>query len=171
MNLKKHVVRSFICSVPLFLIAAGCNNAPQYKYQSASNVAINEGGGSGASGAHKEGSVSVTTETRSAPAVAELAAPTVPEVSVGELLQNSNSYDNKKIKVTGRKGKLLPHYNMAYMINNSDDSYIAFSYEQMSNPEKGTLSRLNTLQGITVSGVWNASKKMLVGEELILSSM
>lgn len=170
MNLNKHVVRSFIGSVPLFLIAVGCNNAPEYKYQNVSNpAATHEGKVNVVPDVPKESNVAASTAPQAEPAAPQVVEPAIPEVSVGELLQNSNSYDNKKIKVTGRKGKLQPYYNMAFIINSSDDSYIEFSYEKMSNPDKGALSRLTTLQRVTISGVWDATKKVLAGEELIPS--
>lgn len=169
MNLRhnEHFVRSLIISIPVVLLAAGCNNPPQYKYQDANNpAATHESKGSATAG---EVNPAGSTEPQAAPAAPETVVPAVPELSVGELLQSGKTYDNQKIKVTGRKGKLLPHYKMAYIINISDDSYIPFSYDQMSFDDKGSLTRLNTLQKITVSGVWNASKKVLAGEEIVPS--
>ena len=166
MNLRRneHFVRSLIISIPVVLFAAGCNNPPQYKYQDANSpVATHESKGSATTG---DVNPVASAEPQAAPVAPEAVVPTIPELSVGELLQSGKTYDNQKIKVTGKKGKLLPHYKMAYIINSSDESYIPFSYDQMSFDDKGTLSRLNTLQKITVSGVWNASRKVLAGEEI-----
>lgn len=155
---KKYFILLVTSFIALILISTGCNNPPEYKYQSAGNVAADF---------EADAKVVASTHPKVEPSAPLVVEPAIPELSVAQLLQSGKTYDNIKIKVTGRKGKAMPFYNMVFMISSSDDSYIEVSYARLSGPEKGDLTRLNTLKKMTISGVWDASKKVLVADSVI----
>ena len=179
MNLErnKNAARFVIGSISLLLISVGCGNAPEYRYQSAGDVTSTVEGGaeakkeaaataSGETGGHA--SAAVTKEGESAVAVSS--EPELPEVTVGEILQNDKPFNNRKIRVTGRIGKIMPLYNMAFILNTKNDRYIELSYGQMPEADRFTLTSLNPLQKVAILGVWDASKRVFVGEGLVSPS-
>lgn len=160
----------FTGTISILLILGGCNNPPKYKYQ-------NEGEGSAApevkekvsSGANQEGGAAAPTVNPGEPVTPMPVAveTALPEVSITDLLQNSQSYNNRKIRVTGRLGEGLKLYKISFIRTAADDLSVEFSYEQMPEPDQSTLSTLGANRKVTIVGVWDSSKKLLVGEGLI----
>ncbi len=181
MNLKrnKNAARFVIGSISLLLISVGCGNAPEYRYQSAGDGTSTVAKGQGGAEAKKEaaatvsgdigGHASAAVTTEGEPAVVS-SEPDLPEVTVGDILQNDKSFNNRKIRVIGRIGKIMPLYNMAFILNTKNDRYIELSYGQMTEADRFTLTRLNSLQKVAILGVWDASKKVFIGEGLVSSS-
>lgn len=182
MNLErnKNAARFVIGSISLLLISVGCGNAPEYRYQSAGDVTSTAAKGQGGAEAKKEAAATASGDTgghtsavvtkEGEPAAAVSSEPELPEVTVGEILQNEKSFNNRKIRVTGRIGRIMPLYNMAFILNTKNDRYIELSYGQMPEPDRFALTRLNPLQKVTILGAWDASKRVFVGEGLVSSS-
>lgn len=157
-------------------VVAGCDKGPAYTYQSVSDVMhVSDVNASPSEASHekagapaKEGR-GTTAEANTEGAKAESSEPSMPVVTVNELLQNDKPFDTKKIKVTGNLGQIMSLTSMSFIINKSDDHYIEFSYGQMSNSDKVALtSQLGTMSPIAIVGVWDASRKILVGESLAI---
>lgn len=152
---KQYLVPSLAGLAFMLIISVGCNSPQEYKYQKTTEAVD----------VHAVTSEEVKAlAAKEAQPEAAKTEPAVPNVTVGELLQSGKTHDSRRIVVSGRKGKLLPHYNMAYLINVSDDKYIAFSYDRMPGQDLDTLRRYNSLQKVSVTGVWDSSKNVLIGE-------
>lgn len=167
MNRKqsRYLVWTVVCSLSMLMISTGCNSPQEYKYQKESDITktadIVGHGGTVATAATKE----------SAPAVAVKSEPTNSEVLVADIIENINSFNNRKITVSGRIGKVFTHDKMAFLLNIKNDQYIEFSFEQMTDLDKTILtSKMIPLQKVTISGVWDASRKVLVADSLISPS-
>jgi hypothetical protein len=156
-DMKQVAVVSFFST--LLLVTAGCSRPPEYKYQK-----VGESAKTQEAEAKKEGTTPSTNVAATEATVS--AEPGMPEVSVAEILRGSLSYDNRRVRVSGRIGRLLPHYSMGFIIGASDKSHIEFSYGRTSDSDKDTLERLNPLREVAVTGVWDASRKLLIGEEV-----
>lgn len=156
------------CCIFTLLISIGCNNTQEYKYQKESDIAaavdVKRHGGETASANH--GVETGTIETSSAAAVKS--EPAVPEILVADILQGEKTYNNRKVTVSGRIGKVFTHDKMAFLLNINNDLYIEFSYEQMPESDRSVLvSKMVPLQKVTISGVWDGSRKVLVADSLI----
>lgn len=177
---NKNAARFVIGSISLLLISVGCGNAPEYRYQNAADATSKVAEGHGGAEAKKEAAATASGDTgghasavvtnEGEPAAAVSSEPDLPEVTVGEILQNDKSFNNRKIRVVGRIGKIMPHYNMTFILNADNDGYIELSYGQMQGADRFTLTRLKPLQKVAISGVWDASKRVFVGEGLVSSS-
>lgn len=158
------------------LVVAGCDKGPAYTYQSVSVMHVSDVNVSPSEVSHEKGSAPASTEGSATSAVANPDAPAIassesslPVVTVNELLQNDKPFDTKKIKVTGNLGQIMSLTSMSFIINKSDDHYIEFSYGQMSDSDKVTLTtQLGSMSAIAVVGVWDSSRKVLVGESLAM---
>lgn len=168
MNSKqsRYLVWTVICSLSMLLISVGCNSPQEYKYQKESDVTTT----SNVVG-HGGGTVATTATKESTPAVAVKSEPTNSEVLVADILQDMNSFNNRKVSVSGRIGKVFTHDKMAFLLNTKNDLYIEFSFEQMPDSDRIVLtSKMVPLQKVTISGVWDATRKVLVADSLISPS-
>lgn len=168
MNRKqcRYLVLTVICSLSTLLISTGCNSPQEYKYQKESDVTkISNLKG------HAGETAAATGTKESAPAAAVKIEPANSEVLVADIIGNMKSFDNRKITVSGRIGKVFTHDKMAFLLNIKNDQYIEFSFEQMPESDRIVLvSKMVPLQKVTISGVWDASRKVLVADTLISPS-
>jgi len=168
---KKYIVWPVVSAASMLLISAGCNSTQEYKYQSVADVAAKSDVKANAAEAPKanpagETSAGVSNEVQQAAAKSE---PADPEVTVADILQSENSFNHRKIKATGRIGKVFTHDKMAFLLNINNDKYIEVSYEGLPESDKSTLAfKLMPLQKVTISGVWDSSRKVLVADGLAI---
>lgn len=172
MNKKecRYLVLTVSCCIFMLLISIGCNNTQEYKYQKESDItaAVNVKGHGGETASANPGVEVGTIETSSPAAQSE---PEIPEILVADILQGEKTYNNRKVIVSGRIGKVFTHDKMAFLLNIKNDMYVEFSYEQMPESDRIALTtKMVPLQKVTISGVWDASRKVLVADTLILPS-
>lgn len=158
-------------------VVAGCDKGPAYTYQSVSDAMhVSDVNASPSEASHEKASAPASTEGSATSVVAnpdapatESSEPSLPVVTVNELLQNDKLFNSNKIKVTGNLGQIMSLTSMSFIINKSDDHYIEFSYGQMSALDKAILTtQLGTMSPIAIVGVWDSSRKVLVGESLAM---
>lgn len=169
MNRKegRYLVLTVSCCIFMLLISIGCNNTQEYKYQKESDIAaaVNVKGHGGETASANPGVKAGTIETSSAAAQSE---PAIPEILVADILQGEKTYNNRKVIVSGRIGKVFTHDKMAFLLNIKNDMYVEFSYEQMPESDRIALTtKMVPLQKVTISGVWDGARKVLVADSLI----
>lgn len=170
MNRKqsRYLVWMVSCCIFTLLVSVGCDNTQEYKYQKESDIAaaVDVKGHGGGTASANPGVDTGTIETSSAAPVKS--EPAVPQILVADILQGEKTYNNRKVIVSGRIGKVFTHDKMAFLLNIRNDQYIEFSYEQMPESDRSVLiSKMVPLQKVAISGVWDGSRKVLVADSLI----